>query len=181
MLQPVTIVPSAVSSAAPTLKLREAPRPHARGRVGRRSTRSTSPARSRSRRGPSRRSLLPAIAFGPTQFDDPAIEAGAAVGLDARAALVEHQADGILAADAVDDMGDARDLVEPRGQHLDFGVAVALLGGGGVVPVAHGVEAQRMRFVADHLGAPVLLADEERLEVRRQRQELRFVPFADDR
>src|SRR6185436_1144279 len=86
---------------------------------------------------------LAAVALGAADVDDAAVEAGAAVAFDAGAALVEQTPHRIGPLHAVDDVGDARDLVEARGQHLDIRVAMAQLGGGGAVPVAHRIEPQR--------------------------------------
>src|SRR6185437_7498167 len=55
---------------------------------------------------------LASIAFGPADVPDAPIEAAPAVRLDARPAIVEHQPHRIGPPHAVDDVGDARDLVQ---------------------------------------------------------------------
>src|SRR5437879_5942633 len=61
------------------------------------------------------------------------------------------------------------------GGPLSFAIARAPRGGGRGGPVADGVIAPRQRVVADQLGAAVLRPNQERFEVRRQRQEVRLV------
>ena len=169
MLQPVMTVPSAVSSAAPTLKCEKAASACSRARraaadeidlAGRIAQRGAARAADRGlRRSPSARPT------SLTRRSKPVRRSASML----RAPIVEQQAHARRPAHAVDDVGDARDLVQaarsapaPRDRAWHRSAAV------GVGPVAHGVEAQRLRFVADHLGAPVLLADQQRLELRRR-------------
>ena len=89
-----------------------------------------------------------------------------------RAPIVELQPQRGRRPHAVDDVHDARKLIQLRRQRLHLAIAVAAFGGGGVGPEAHRVEAQRQRLVANHLHPPVVFPDEDRLDVRRQRAEL---------
>ena len=65
--------------------------------------------------------LAAPVAFGAADVLDAAIEPGAAIGLDAGAAIVEQQPHPVGLADAVDDVGDAGDLIELRGQRWTSG------------------------------------------------------------
>lgn len=120
-----------------------------------------------------------ALSFGTTLVVDPTIEARAPVGFDARALVVEHEAEWIGRPRAVDDVGDAGELIQLGCETLHFGVGVARGGRGGIIPPAHRVEAQRVRLVADYLRDPVLLADKQRPELARQRDELGLFPVGD--
>ena len=115
MLQPVMTVPSAGLERGADLEVRE------RGvgvlaRAARGGDQIDLARRDRAaRRGPSRRSAPPrrSPSGAARRSSMPAIEAGAAIGFDARAAIVEQQPRRIRPADAVDDVGDARDLIQP--------------------------------------------------------------------
>ena len=96
----------------------------------------------------------------------------------ASAPIVQLQAQP-LGPDTVDDVHHARQLMQLHRQRLRLAIAVAPRRGGGIDPEADGVEAKRPRLVADHFHPAVLLADEERLEVRRQRAELGLAAFGD--
>src|SRR3990167_2974389 len=120
-----------------------------------------------------------ALSSGTTLVVDSTIEARTAVGFHARALVVEHQAQRIGRPRAVDDVRDGGGVIQLGCETLHFGVGVARGGRGGIIPPAHRVEAQRVRLVADYLGDPVLLADEQRPELARQRDELGFLPLGE--
>src|SRR5262249_40241343 len=67
--------------------------------------------------------LAPLDAVGRAGVPGTAIESGAAIGLDARPALVDHQPERIRPPHTVHDVRDARDLVEARRERLDLGIA----------------------------------------------------------
>ena len=99
MLQPVMTVPSAVSSAAPTLKCEKAASACSRARRAAADQIDVAGAVAAARRGPSRRSCLARRSPSARPMSlDAAVEAGAAIGFDARAAVVEQQAQRIVAA-----------------------------------------------------------------------------------
>ena len=93
-----------------------------------------------------------------------------------RAPILREEPGRIGAADTVYHLRDARDLVDLRGQHLRFRVAMTALCGRGGVPVPYSVVAERLRLVADGLGASVPLPNDQRLEAKSQRQKFFFAP-----
>ncbi len=66
-------------------------------------------------------------------------------------------------------MGHAGDLEQPGGQRLSVGVGVARLRGGGVGPVAHEVEAERLRLVANRLHTAVASGEQDRPKLTGER------------
>ncbi len=122
----------------------------------------------------------PPIAFRAAGVGLAAIESRAPIRLDARAAIVHQELRrGVRPPDAVDDVRHTRHLIQLRRQRLDFRIAVAPLGGRDIAPVAHRVESQRLRLVANRLGAAVLPTDQQRLESDRESEEFLFLPGLD--
>src|ERR1051325_9730299 len=161
MLQPVTTWPSVVSSAAPTLNEENAACAFSRA-VRAALTRSAVPAVSCRRRATTRRSM-------PLRRSTP-------VGLPTSFCRRSKPARR-SASTRVRRSSTARRSGSARRTPLTIGVT--FLGGAGISPVTHRVVAPRLRFVADHLAATVVLAREQRRELRGERLELAFAPLVD--
>jgi hypothetical protein len=177
MLQPVMTVPSAVSSAA---------RARTRRRCvlafqGRRRANQIDIARLVAHPARPKAAIAshPPVTFLADRVLAPAVEAGSAVGLRRRTPVVGQQPERVVAPHAIDDVRDARDLEQPRGQRLHFEIRVARLGGCGARPMSHGIEPHRRGLVADDIRATVLLAGEHRRELSGNRKEIGLVPFVD--
>jgi hypothetical protein len=120
-----------------------------------------------------------AFALGAARLLQPALEPGAAVRFDARAAIVEHEPFRIGPVNAVDHVGNPSQLVQPRHQRLHLGVGVAGFGGGRISPVTHGVESPRPRLVANHLGPAVAFCQQQCRKFAREHQEVGLLVLVD--
>ena len=118
-----------------------------------------------------------AVACGTADVLAAPFEADPAVRFDPRALSVDQRPLGVRTAYAVHHVRDARNLKQLGGERLHFRVRVTRLSRRHVGPMTHGVKAQRLRLVANGLGAAVALPRDHRLEVTREREKGSFLPY----